>query len=99
MREGCHLGDGQEQVGKVILVQLQHVDRHAEGVLAAVAVQDVEQLGDAARGQARHLRRAIDGVSFSRPCLPVCKDAHIVAVHRRLDKVPGVLEDLHPIHF
>ena len=45
------LGSRQQQVGKVILVQLQHVAAHAEGVLARVPVQDVEQLCDAPRRQ------------------------------------------------
>ena len=88
------LGDGQQQVSQVILVQLQHVAGDAEGVLAAVAVQHVEQLLYAAWGEARQLGRAIDGVRLAGARLPVREDAHVVAVHRRLHQVPRVLEHL-----
>lgn len=59
----------QQQVRQVVLVQLQHVAGHAEGVLAAVAVQDGEQLVDAARREPRVRVAAVDRVRLARACV------------------------------
>lgn len=45
------LGSRQQQVCKIVLVQLQHVAAHSKGVFARVPIQNVEQLGDASWSQ------------------------------------------------
>lgn len=42
----------EEEVHEGVLVELKHVDSDLEGVLARVAVDDLEELVDTARGEA-----------------------------------------------
>lgn len=88
-------GDREQEVLQVILVQLQHEAGDREGVLAAVPVQDVEQLLDAAGREAWLRVRPIDGERLARACLPVRKDADIIAINSRLHQMFGVLKHLH----
>jgi len=54
----------------------------------------LEELVDAAGGDPRSALVSIDGVRLPAARLPVRKDADVVAVHRRLDQVLGVLKHL-----
>ena len=88
---GCNR---EQEVLQVILVQLEHEAGHGEGVFAAVPVQDVEELLDAAGREAWLRVCPVDGECLAGACLAVGKDADIVAIHCGLHQMLGVLKHL-----
>mmetsp|Transcript_10318 Transcript_10318/g.43929 ORF Transcript_10318/g.43929 Transcript_10318/m.43929 type:complete len:260 (+) Transcript_10318:758-1537(+) len=85
-----------QQVVHGILVQLEHVRRHADGDFALLGAlgDDAAHLLDGARGETRVRRVAVHGVRLPAARLAVGKYAHVVPVKRALDEVLRVLENL-----
>jgi hypothetical protein len=59
----------------------------------------LEELVDAPGGDTRPALVSVDGVRLSTAGLPVREYAYVVAIHRRLNQVLGILEHLHTRHF